>query len=160
MVYPVFLLAAFSAVCIAGLADPSVVQLKSGQIKGIVNEKSRQFLGVPFAHPPVDSLRWQPPQAVQPWSGVRDTQWFGNSCVQSSGAFTIGTEISEDCLYLNVFTPVNSTGKSLPVMIFFYGGSWKSGSAGIIYDGAKIMEDTENVILVTPSMCCKSCFAA
>lgn len=124
-----------------------------GSLRGYITESgmSQHFLGIPFAQPPVGSLRWQPPTGPMNWTGVRNASWFGPACPQSFGAMTIGTEISEDCLYLNVYRP-NKTPPpgGFPVMVFIYGGSWKEGSGSFfLYWADNDIKMVEDVVLVT-----------
>ena len=110
-----------------------IVKIDSGTLEGTVNADSsvRIFRGVPFAAPPVGKLRWQPPQAVQPWSGARKADQFGAHCVQGKVFGDInsrGREMSEDCLYLTVWAPTKPAAKSLPVYVWFYGGGFAAGS--------------------------------
>ena len=110
-----------------------IVKIDSGTLEGTVNADSsvRIFRGVPFAAPPVGKLRWQPPQAVQPWSGARNADQFGAHCVQGKVFGDInsrGKEMSEDCLYLTVWAPTKPAAKSLPVYVWFYGGGFAAGS--------------------------------
>src|SRR5262245_40029307 len=96
----------------AQIADP--VRVESGLLSGVPGSDSsvRVFKGVPFAAPPIGELRWRPPQPVKSWNGVRKADHFGSSAVQANtGAFgpwtkefIFGNEVSEDCLYLNVWT--------------------------------------------------------
>jgi len=129
------------------------VETPFGALRGFVTEsnKSQHFLGVPFAEPPVADLRWKPPTGPKNWTGVYDADWFGNSCPQESGAMTLLTNISEDCLYLNVYRPNKPAPPGgFPVMVFVYGGSWKEGSSSfILYWGDKDISIAEDVILVT-----------
>lgn len=83
-----------------------------------------------FGASPTGNLRFRPPQKPEPWwNHVKDASWFGNSCPQDD-FFSVLTETSEDCLFLNVYTPANATkGSDIPVILFFYGGSWTGGSA-------------------------------
>ena len=115
-----------------GSGEDCDVELSPGQAlvgKADPRTGQRHFLGVPFAAPPVGDLRWRPPQPEAAWEGPRNAAVPGNSCMQSFSAFTIGSAISEDCLYLNVFAPPANASHAVPVMVFFYGGSWESGSA-------------------------------
>lgn len=134
------------------LAAVPIVNTKTGPVSGIsfFNNKTNGYLGVPFAAPPVGDLRWKPPQPAAEWSGIRDGSKFGDACPQS-GAFSFGVKTSEDCLYLNVFTPASpKTAGPLPVMMFMYGGSWKYGAASFpLYWGEYDEEDVQDVIIVT-----------
>mmetsp|Transcript_32161 Transcript_32161/g.37796 ORF Transcript_32161/g.37796 Transcript_32161/m.37796 type:complete len:587 (+) Transcript_32161:3-1763(+) len=132
---------------------PTTVTIADGTLEGVINSHNdqRHFLGIPFAAPPVDDLRWKAPQPEAAWEGTFNATRFGNSCMQSFSAFTIGSTISEDCLYLNVFAPPVEDSSNLPVLLFFYGGSWDSGSATCpLYLGQHVVGDShEDVILVT-----------
>lgn len=125
-----------------------VVEVEGGKITGTVSADGavRVFKGVPFAAPPVGDLRWKAPQPVVPWKGIRACDAFGASPMQSqpvpfsmwSAEFLIPkTPISEDCLYLNVWTPQQKNVKTrMPVIVWIYGGGFVSGGSGApIYDG-------------------------
>lgn len=93
------------------------------------NPAVSDFLGIPFAKPPVGGLRFAAPQPAEPWEGERACTEFGPSCIQwdpPGGKLTY--PISEDCLYLNVYTPASSAGEKLPVMFWIYGGGFTGGS--------------------------------
>src|SRR5689334_5295723 len=114
----------------------------------------REYLGIPFAAPPVGDLRWKPPQPVTPWQGVRAADRFSAACMQraldpNSGPWNRGLIArSEDCLYLNVWTPAASASEKLPVLIWIYGGGGVSGStAEPIYDGNLIAK--KGVVVVS-----------
>jgi para-nitrobenzyl esterase len=105
-----------------------LVQLQEGQIKGVKEAESSliSYKGIPFAAPPVGELRWKAPQALEPWEGILECDAFGPSPVQGkpmafmfwSEEFLIPAEpISEDCLYLNVWTEAETTEEKLPVII-------------------------------------------
>lgn len=127
--------------------EPAVVTVTGGQVAGTVSRDGevRSFKGIPFAAPPVGDLRWKSPQPVKPWTGVRKGDRFGPSPMQGTPApfgpwsaeYLIPKEqISEDCLYLNVWTGAESASQKRPVLIWIYGGGFNSGGSGVpIYDG-------------------------
>ena len=129
---PVFLLIGASS-ALAAVQDP--IRLDSGLLSGTTGSASevRVYKGIPFAAPPVGSLRWRPPQPVQPWTGVRDASAFGARCMQGQGT---SRDVSEDCLYLNVWTAAATAAERRPVIVWSYGGSLRSGSGSQPqYDG-------------------------
>ena len=115
-------------------ADPLTVKTAQGKVHGkaINDGKVRAFLGIPYAAPPVGDLRWRPPQPAANWKGQRDATSYGAHCMQvpfSDMSFQ-DAGMSENCLYLNVFTPADARGSSkLPVMFWIHGGGYFSGSA-------------------------------
>ncbi|MEV6940640.1 carboxylesterase family protein [Streptomyces sp. NPDC051172] len=107
--------------------DP-VVRTQAGPVRGETTAEGRQFLGIPYAEPPVGRLRWREPHAVRPWQGVRSAQDFGNKCVQSS-SWDPGYDrpsYTEDCLDLNVYVPQGPAGRS--VLVWFHGGGLTAGA--------------------------------
>jgi para-nitrobenzyl esterase len=109
------------------------VKIASGILEGGVNADSsvRIFKGVPFAAPPVGDLRWQPPQPVKQWSGVRKAVDFGPRCMQARVFDDIvfrSKEMREDCLNLTIWTPARSKSQRLPVYLWFYGGGFAAGA--------------------------------
>jgi len=109
------------------------VQIASGTLQGttIAGSNVRAFLGVPFAAPPVGKLRWRAPQPVHPWKGVRQAVAFGPRCMQLpiyKDMIFRDKGPSEDCLYLNVWTPAQSASANLPVMFWIYGGGFQAGA--------------------------------
>ena len=115
-------------------ADPLTVKTTQGKVHGkpINDGKVRAFLGLPFAASPVGDLRWRPPQPAANWKGQRDATSYGAHCMQvpfSDMSFQ-DAGMSENCLYLNVYTPAGAKGTSkLPVMFWIHGGGYNSGSA-------------------------------
>ena len=109
------------------LSEPTV-HLHEGWIRGVSHAHTDEFLGIPFAQPPVEKLRWRAPHDVQHWSGILDTKEFKSDCLQDTRA-----KGEEDCLYLNVYTPSGSHGhfdRKLPVLAFIPGGGYWWQSAG------------------------------
>jgi len=107
------------------------VTFRDGTVEGVDSSGVRIFRGIPFAQPPVGALRWKAPQPVKPWSGVRPAKAFGNDPIGHNiyGDMVYeGPAQSEDCLYLNVWTPAKNAGNKLPVLIYFNGGGLVSGS--------------------------------
>jgi len=109
------------------------VTITDGTLQGktIAGTNIRAFLGIPFAAPPVGKLRWRPPQPVHPWQGVRKAVAFGPRCMQRriySDMVFRDSGPSEDCLYLNVWTPAQSGSERLPVMFWIYGGGFQAGA--------------------------------
>ncbi|MGZ8558048.1 MAG: carboxylesterase/lipase family protein [Chitinophagaceae bacterium] len=118
--------------------------IEQGIIEGNYDTKTGMqfFPGIPFAKPPVGPLRWKAPQPLDKWSGVKTTKKFGPRAVQGIvfGDMKSRSEgISEDCLYLNVWTPAKRNTKNLPVLVYFYGGGFVAG------DGAEPRYDGESM---------------
>ena len=131
-----------------------IKQLTEGQVTGIASpydESITVYRGLPYAAPPVDDLRWRAPAAPVAWTGIRSADTFADSCHQPrhSSSFVWRREdfsVSEDCLYLNVWSP-ESAGKK-PVMVWFHGGSHVSGQGhSLIFDGTTLAQ--QDVVVVT-----------
>lgn len=140
-----FLVFAAAAILLMGCKDRPAGQVKveGGWIQGEVLDGMTVYKGIPFAAPPVGELRWKAPQPVIPWEGVRDALEFGPS-PYANMPFPQGQ--SEDCLYLNVWTPAKTPKDKLAVMVWIYGGGFSMGTSSF-YDGAPIAK--EGVVLVT-----------
>jgi para-nitrobenzyl esterase len=121
-----------------------VVATAGGAVRGRPVAAGEEFLGIPYAAPPVGALRWQPPRPAAPWHGTRAATAYAPHCPQPSGAFGRAST-SEDCLYLNVFTAAGARGKHLPVMVWVHGGSLRTGEsddynpAGLVRDGVVVV---------------------
>ena len=134
----------------------TLIEIDDGMVQGHIDGGARRFLGIPFAAPPVGDLRWRPPQPVEPWSGVLTADEISPACAQLA-SLTTPASGTEDCLYLNVWTPDPAPSEPLPVMLWIHGGSNTSGSTGdevplgvggLFYDGRTLAE-TRNVVVVT-----------
>src|SRR5580698_5873823 len=153
----VFAIFALSLGTLLHAAIDAPVKLDSGMVSGITgtNPEVRVFKGIPFAAPPTGNLRWRAPQPVAHWEGVRKGDEFGPICMQAAGRGGRGgggqnaaPKMSEDCLYLNVWTAAKSPAERRPVMVWIYGGGFAAGAAGIpAYDGVQFAKD--GVVLVS-----------
>jgi para-nitrobenzyl esterase len=134
------------------------LRLKQGLLSGVAgtNESIAVFKGIPFAAPPVGPSRWRAPDSAAAWSGVRKADAFSPSCIQSIVAerkpwtyeFMTHGEISEDCLYLNVWTPATSATARRPVFVYIYGGGNVEGSGAVpAYDGEGLA--SKGLVVVT-----------
>jgi para-nitrobenzyl esterase len=137
-----------ATVCWVYAAGPDVVNTDAGKISGVTDSQGvTSYKGVPFGAPPVGNLRWQAPQPVEHWSDVRKADHFGNACYQSEAhsrlpwtePFMEQGPVSEDCLYLNVWTAAKSPNERRPVMVYIYGGGFNEGSGSVaVYDGTEL----------------------
>ena len=134
------------------------VHTLSGNLSGAQGKLSSvvSFKGIPFAAPPIEELRWKPPAPVQTWKGVRNATDFGAACMQRThgdflpwtAEFLTHNRVSEDCLYLNVWTPRLSATAKLPVVVFIHGGGFSEGSGDVpIYDGERLA--STGLVMVT-----------
>lgn len=114
---------------------------------GSINDGVREFLGIPFAAPPVGSLRWRPPELATAWTAPRQATHRGPACPQPEEGFPRDT--SEDCLSLNVWIPDAAVG-SLPVLFWIHGGGFYQGSGGDdLYDGARLAKRAQAIVVTT-----------
>jgi para-nitrobenzyl esterase len=120
--------------------NPLIRATAQGQVQGTDAEVYYAFRGIPFAKPPVGALRWAAPQTADTWTGVRDATEYGSDCVQSNGSG------SEDCLYLNVFTP--KTPGPHPVMVWIHGGAFVFGSGGGTYIPTRLVSHDTVVVTI------------
>jgi para-nitrobenzyl esterase len=137
-------------------SDAQIVNTQFGQIQGSLNGNVVQFLGIPFAKPPTDKLRWKAPQNPDTWTGILNAANFAPVCPQKKfqqGSTSYTLEGKEDCLYLNIWTPQPGAG-SRPVLVFIHGGGNQQGSASEISGGTQMyfgknMAGRGNCVVVT-----------
>lgn len=128
-------------------------KIKNGLIEGNYDTESRisKYFGIPFAKPPVGGLRWKAPEPADNWEGVKETKKFGPRPVQANvfGDMNSWSDgLSEDCLYLNVWSPAKRGEKGLPVLFYIYGGGFVAGDASEPrYNGESMAK--EGVVVVT-----------
>jgi para-nitrobenzyl esterase len=132
-------------------ASPTI-KVEQGLLEGTVEEGLTVYEGIPFAAPPVGDLRWRAPQPAAKWDGVRRADKFGPQCMQASmGPPPEGVQLppqSEDCLYLNVWTPTKKASDRIPVFVWIYGGGFNGGATSIpTYSGEVLAR--KGVVLVS-----------
>ena len=129
-----------------GLAQqPAPVKVEQGLVQGTNEDGLTVYRGIPFAAPPVGDLRWRAPQPILPWEGVRDTIKFAPGPMQGGRP---PSGMSEDCLYLNVWTPAKSPRDRIPVLVWIYGGGFSAGATSDRnYSGEKLAK--KGVVLVS-----------
>lgn len=139
-------LAAAVLCCLAASAAAKPVTTADGPVEGITRNGVEQFLGLPFAAPPVGALRWMPPQPAKKWTVLRPAKAFGPTCAQVTtlGPFAGPPNSNEDCLYLSVFTP--DTKAKLPVLVWIHGGGYFDGASND-YDASKLAAQGKLVVV-------------
>ncbi len=148
---------AWLAIAIATLSSMSpaatpTAKVEQGILQGTVEDALSVYRGIPFIAPPVGDLRWRPPQPASNWDGVRLADKFAPQCVQRSfGPPPAGQQpppMSEDCLYLNVWTPAKKSSDRLPVLVWIYGGGFNGGATSVpVYSGEELAQ--RGVVLVS-----------
>ncbi len=136
----------------------NIVKTQSGKVAGAVSADGSvmAFKGIPYAAPPVGELRWKEPQPPAAWKGVRDATQFCASCMQNrafsrepwTSEFMVQDSISEDCLFLNIWTPAKTATDKLPVLVYIHGGALTEGSGSVaVYDGEELAK--KGIIVIT-----------
>ena len=154
MVGPRFLLAlalVTTSLVASTLADDTLVQTKSGPVRGSRYKGTVSFLGIPFAKPPLNEYRFASPVPPEPWTEVLNATEFAPGCPQKCKlpTFMCPERESEDCLYLNVYIPDKSPPKEgWPVYVFIHGGSFTEGAGGCVaYNGMEFARAGEIVLV-------------
>jgi para-nitrobenzyl esterase len=149
---------ASAAIVPAAIQDP--VKTAYGQLSGVTLPSGvRAFLGIPFGAPPVGDLRWKEPQPPAKWEGVRKADTFGNVCVQPSQPNRLpnknvstdlpdSPQMSEDCLYLNIWTSANNVNARQPVMVWIFGGAYSEGAGSSPHNNGENLAK-KGAVLVT-----------
>lgn len=136
----------------AAVAQNPQVTVANGTLEGTIDSTGiHSFKGIPYAQPPVGDLRWKEPQPAANWTGVRKADHFGHNAMQKNvfGDMSFRSDnMSEDCLYLNVWTPAKSASDKLPVLVYFYGGGFVAGDGSEPrYDGESLAK--KGIVTVT-----------
>ncbi|OFA04219.1 carboxylesterase/lipase family protein [Duganella sp. HH101] len=134
----------------AQAAQATQVMTTDGALAGQGQDGVDVYRGIPYALPPLGAWRWRPPQPAPAWQGVRDASKFAPACMQQGVSMPGETppEVSEDCLYLNVWAPLHRAGQRLPVIVWIHGGGYANGSASMpLYHGDRLAR--KGVLVVT-----------
>jgi para-nitrobenzyl esterase len=134
-------------------APPPHVKIDTGSLEGLDSAGVKIFRGIPYARPPVDALRWRAPLPARAWSGIRDAKRLGHNCIQHqpySDIDPFAAGVSEDCLYLNVWTSsLDPRGSRRPVMVWIHGGGFFAGFGGEErHNGAQLAKKGAVVVTV------------
>lgn len=146
-------LVAFGTVsCVAPQATEEEIHTEGGPLSGTQQDNIRVYKGIPYAAAPTGDRRWRAPGPPPSWGGVKRAEEFGPACAQQPMPFKIPgmkeEPTSEDCLFLNIWTPAENADAGLPVMVWIHGGAFRNGSGSTpFFDGGKLAK--RGVVLVT-----------
>ncbi len=135
--------AVFAMTAAQAQAAGPTVSTRAGLVQGIATAGAIDYLGIPYAQPPIGPLRWAAPRSAS-WSGVLQADTLPPPCPQNAGDFGVAST-NENCLFLNIYAPVSGA-RNLPVMVWIHGGADETGTGGQ-YDGTALVQD--GVIVVT-----------
>ncbi len=141
----VFLVALFVGLAGCATNDPTTVVVEQGILKGYMDDGLVIFKGIPFAKPPVGDLRWAEPKPAESWNGTRSATEYEPACWQGGEP---STGKSEDCLYLNIWSPATSPNEKLPVMVWIHGGGFAFGSPSDDWTSGEMLAE-KGVILIS-----------
>ena len=140
----VLLSLAIAAFSLPAWAAVPTAKVEQGLLQGTVEDGLKIYRGIPFAAPPLGDLRWRAPQPASHWDGVRRADKFAPQCLQTIPGITT----SEDCLYLNVWSPAKSTSARIPVLVWIYGGGFVVGGTSVpTYSGEQLAK--KGVVVVS-----------
>jgi para-nitrobenzyl esterase len=155
MVRPFVSICAFALAAVLSISPSSglatnqpTVTTSEGPVMGFHRDGVTQFRGIPYAAPPVGPLRWRPPQPHAKWTGILDAVNFGDTCVQNQPGLFARPSLTEDCLYLNIYTrdAFQTKAERRPVMVWFHGGGLTAGESDD-YDGTKLSKQGDTVVV-------------
>lgn len=145
------LVAVLAAVVLCGMSANAAVRTESGLVEGVRQDGLSVYRGIPYAAPPTGTLRWRDPQPAKPWHGVRKADHFAPACLQTGVSMPGETppKTSENCLYLNIWSPSRHALGHLPVMVWIHGGGYSNGSAAMpLYWGDNLARQGAVVVTV------------
>lgn len=139
------LLTLLTGACAPPPPSSDTVSTAQGKVRGVVQDRTRSFTGIPYAQPPTDERRWKPPQPLAPGQGVFDATRPARACPQLASDTAGLDSTDEDCLQLNV-TTMSQDGKARPVLVWLHGGGGTNGAGGI-FDPRRMVQENDVVVV-------------